>query len=115
MKQMNLCGMTSLKVISGALQSLKKDAKNIYIFQGLTKHCEIMSCTVWWDDVCLSGEIKLPAEYTQEDLSLDTDLQVLLPQRRGLGLCSTALISYLITLHNDLVYAVEKHTGEESG
>lgn len=47
MKQMNLCGTTSLKVISGALQSLKKDAKNIYIFQGLTKHCEIMWCTVF--------------------------------------------------------------------
>ncbi|XP_056587886.1 E3 ubiquitin-protein ligase rnf213-alpha-like [Triplophysa dalaica] len=62
-----------------------------------------------------TGEIKLASEYTQEDLSLDTDLQVLLPQRRGLGLCSTALVSYLISLHNHLVYAVEKHTGEESG
>ncbi|XP_043084874.1 E3 ubiquitin-protein ligase rnf213-alpha-like isoform X2 [Puntigrus tetrazona] len=62
-----------------------------------------------------AGEIKLPAEYTQKDLSLDTDLQVLLPQRRDLGLCSTALVSYLISLHNDLVYTVEKHTGEESG
>ncbi|RXN17930.1 E3 ubiquitin-protein ligase RNF213-alpha-like protein [Labeo rohita] len=61
------------------------------------------------------GEINLPAEYTQKDLSLDTDLEVLLPQRRGLGLCSTALVSYLIALHNDLVYTVEKHTGEESG
>ncbi|XP_016108381.1 E3 ubiquitin-protein ligase rnf213-alpha-like, partial [Sinocyclocheilus grahami] len=60
-------------------------------------------------------EIKLPAEYTQKDLSLDADLQVLLPQRRGLGLCSTALVSYLIALHNDLVYTMEKHTGEESG
>lgn len=66
-------------------------------------------------DLFLSGEIKLPAHYTQEDLGLGTDLQVLLPQRHGLGLCSTALVSYLITLHNDLVYTVEKHTGEESG
>lgn len=65
--------------------------------------------------LCVSGELKLPADYTQEDLGLDADLQVLLPQRHGLGLCSTALVSYLITLHNDLVYAVEKHTGEESG
>ncbi|KTF89403.1 hypothetical protein cypCar_00041441, partial [Cyprinus carpio] len=60
------------------------------------------------------GEIKLPAEYTQEDLGLDADLQVLLPQRHGLGLCSTALVSYLIALHNNLVYTVEKHTREES-
>ncbi|XP_042587954.1 E3 ubiquitin-protein ligase rnf213-alpha-like isoform X2 [Cyprinus carpio] len=62
-----------------------------------------------------TGEIKLPAEYTQEDLGLDADLQVLLPQRHGLGLCSTALVSYLIALHNNLVYTVEKHTREESG
>ncbi|XDV14216.1 hypothetical protein PO909_002393 [Leuciscus waleckii] len=72
-----------------------------------------------WNQIRVSlattGELKLPADYTQEDLGLDTDLQVLLPQRHGLGLCSTALVSYLITLHNDLVYAVEKHTGEESG
>ncbi|XP_051570261.1 E3 ubiquitin-protein ligase rnf213-alpha isoform X1 [Myxocyprinus asiaticus] len=62
-----------------------------------------------------TGEIKLPVEYTQDDLGWDADLQVLLPQRRGLGLCSTALISYLITLHNDLIYTVEKHTREETG
>ncbi|XP_067280905.1 E3 ubiquitin-protein ligase rnf213-alpha isoform X2 [Pseudorasbora parva] len=72
-----------------------------------------------WNQIRVSlantGEIKLPAEYTQDDLDLESDLQVLLPQRHGLGLCSTALVSYLITLHNDLVYAVEKHTGEESG
>ncbi|XP_026134867.1 E3 ubiquitin-protein ligase rnf213-alpha-like isoform X3 [Carassius auratus] len=72
-----------------------------------------------WNQIRVSlantGEIKLPADYTQEDLGLDADLQVLLPQRRGLGLCSTALVSYLINLHNELVYAVEKHTGEESG
>ncbi|KAL1277475.1 hypothetical protein QQF64_024148 [Cirrhinus molitorella] len=62
-----------------------------------------------------TGEIKLPDDYTREDLGLDADLQVLLPQRSGLGLCSTALVSYLITLHNDLIYTVEKYTGEESG
>ncbi|XP_073713018.1 E3 ubiquitin-protein ligase rnf213-alpha-like [Misgurnus anguillicaudatus] len=62
-----------------------------------------------------TGEIKLPSEYTQHDLGLDADLQVLLPQRRGLGLCSTALVSYLIALHNDIIYTVEKHTGEDTG
>lgn len=60
------------------------------------------------------GEIKLPAEYCQEDLDLSADLQVLLPRRQGLGLCATALVSYLIALHNDLVYTVDKHTGEET-
>lgn len=66
--------------------------------------------TVFW----LLGEIKLPAEYCQEELDLNADLQVLLPRRQGLGLCSTALVSYLIALHNDLIYAVDKHTGEET-
>ncbi|XP_073689194.1 E3 ubiquitin-protein ligase rnf213-alpha-like, partial [Garra rufa] len=72
-----------------------------------------------WNQIRVSlattGEIKLPDDYTREDLGLDADLQVLLPQRSGLGLCSTALVSYLITLHNDLIYTVERYTGEESG
>ncbi|XP_049324067.1 E3 ubiquitin-protein ligase rnf213-alpha isoform X2 [Astyanax mexicanus] len=61
-----------------------------------------------------NGEIKLPAEYCQEDLDVSADLQVLLPRRQGRGLCSTALVSYLIALHNELVYTVDKHTGEET-
>ncbi|XP_016095221.1 E3 ubiquitin-protein ligase rnf213-alpha-like isoform X1 [Sinocyclocheilus grahami] len=72
-----------------------------------------------WNQIRVSlattGEIKLPDDYTREDLGLDADMQVLLPQRSGLGLCSTALVSYLITLHNDLIYTVEKYTREESG
>ncbi|XP_043106269.1 E3 ubiquitin-protein ligase rnf213-alpha-like isoform X2 [Puntigrus tetrazona] len=72
-----------------------------------------------WNQIRVSlattGEIKLLDDYTQEDMGLDADMQVLLPQRSGLGLCSTALVSYLITLHNDLVYMVERYTGEESG
>ncbi|KAG7491182.1 hypothetical protein MATL_G00000180 [Megalops atlanticus] len=61
-----------------------------------------------------NGEIKIPAEFCQDDLDLSSDLQVLLPRRQGLGLCSTALVSYLIALHNQLVRAVERHTGEET-
>ncbi|KAM4598338.1 E3 ubiquitin-protein ligase rnf213-alpha-like [Polymixia lowei] len=59
-----------------------------------------------------NGEIKIPAELCQEDLDLTSDFQVLLPRRQGLGLCSTALVSYLIALHNELIYCVDKHTGE---
>ncbi|TRY85502.1 hypothetical protein DNTS_016006 [Danionella cerebrum] len=33
-----------------------------------------------------AGEIRLPDHFTQDDLDLDADLQVLLPQRHGLGL-----------------------------
>ncbi|XP_026862579.2 E3 ubiquitin-protein ligase rnf213-alpha [Electrophorus electricus] len=61
-----------------------------------------------------NGEIKLPAEFCQEDLDLGSDLQVLLPRRQGLGLCSTALVSYLIALHNEMVYTVDKYTNEET-
>uniref|UniRef100_A0A452STR8 Ring finger protein 213 n=1 Tax=Ursus americanus TaxID=9643 RepID=A0A452STR8_URSAM len=55
-----------------------------------------------------SGEIKLPEDYCTADLDMDTDFEVILPRRRGRGLCSTALVSYLIGLHNGIVYAVEK-------
>ncbi|XP_068920216.1 E3 ubiquitin-protein ligase RNF213 isoform X2 [Petaurus breviceps papuanus] len=61
-----------------------------------------------------NGEIKLPKEYCNADLSLEDEFEVLLPRRRGLGLCSTALVSYLIALHNDLVYTVRKYTNESS-
>ncbi|XP_047614339.1 E3 ubiquitin-protein ligase RNF213 isoform X4 [Phacochoerus africanus] len=61
-----------------------------------------------------NGEIKLPAGYCSSDLDLDTDLEVILPRRQGLGLCSTALVSYLISLHNEMVYAVEKLSQEDS-
>ncbi|XP_043855804.1 E3 ubiquitin-protein ligase RNF213 isoform X2 [Dromiciops gliroides] len=61
-----------------------------------------------------NGEIKLPKEYCSADLSLENEFEVLLPRRRGLGLCSTALVSYLIALHNDLVYTVRKYTSENS-
>uniref|UniRef100_A0A803VP92 RING-type E3 ubiquitin transferase n=1 Tax=Ficedula albicollis TaxID=59894 RepID=A0A803VP92_FICAL len=60
-----------------------------------------------------NGEIKLPKGYCDADLSVDSRLEVLLPRRRGLGLCSTALASYLIGLHNDFVHSVNRHTKED--
>ncbi|KFP69204.1 E3 ubiquitin-protein ligase RNF213, partial [Acanthisitta chloris] len=60
-----------------------------------------------------SGDIKLPRGYCDADLTLDTKLEVLLPRRQGLGLCSTALTSYLISLHNDFVHSVNKHIKED--
>ncbi|XP_010854827.1 PREDICTED: E3 ubiquitin-protein ligase RNF213 [Bison bison bison] len=61
-----------------------------------------------------NGEIKLPKDYCSSDLDLDTDLEVILPRRKGRGLCSTALVSYLINLHNEIVYAVEKFSKEDN-
>ncbi|XP_053231504.1 E3 ubiquitin-protein ligase RNF213-like isoform X2 [Podarcis raffonei] len=67
-----------------------------------------------WNKLRLSlethGEIKLPKGYCDTDLTLDSEFEILLPRRRGLGLCSTALASYLIGLHNDFVYAIEGYT-----
>ncbi|XP_025892633.1 E3 ubiquitin-protein ligase RNF213 [Nothoprocta perdicaria] len=61
-----------------------------------------------------NGEIKLPKGYCDADLTLDSKLEVLLPRRQGLGLCSTALASYLISLHNDFIYSVNKYIKEDS-
>ncbi|NXU52564.1 RN213 ligase, partial [Turnix velox] len=60
-----------------------------------------------------NGEIKLPKGYCDADLTLDSKLEILLPRRQGLGLCSTALTSYLIGLHNDFIYSMNKHMKED--
>uniref|UniRef100_A0AAR2M4L8 Ring finger protein 213 n=1 Tax=Pygocentrus nattereri TaxID=42514 RepID=A0AAR2M4L8_PYGNA len=88
------------------LQSQNAGAKQIKIFISTWNQLRVSLAT--------NGEIKLPAEYCQEDLDIKSDLQVLLPRRQGLGLCSTALVSYLVALHNEIVYTVEKYTGEET-
>ncbi|XP_041861895.1 E3 ubiquitin-protein ligase rnf213-alpha-like [Melanotaenia boesemani] len=61
-----------------------------------------------------SNEIKIPEEFCSEDLDLNSDLQYLLPRRQGAGLCATGLVSYLVSLQNELMYAVDSHTGEDS-
>ncbi|XP_041633633.1 E3 ubiquitin-protein ligase rnf213-alpha isoform X2 [Cheilinus undulatus] len=80
------------------------------------KHIKIFLTT--WNQLRVSlatnGEIKIPADLCELDLNLKSDFKVLLPRRQGPGLCSTALVSYLIALHNDLIYCVDKHTGEET-
>ncbi|XP_041812142.1 E3 ubiquitin-protein ligase rnf213-alpha [Chelmon rostratus] len=80
------------------------------------KHIKIFLTT--WNQLRVSletnGEIKIPVEFCKMDLGLNSDFKVLLPRRQGPGLCSTALVNYLIALHNDLVYCVDKHTGEET-
>ena len=57
--------------------------------------------------------MKIPEEFCGKDLDLSSDLQYLLPRRQGAGLCATALLSHLLSLHNELVYAVERHTQED--
>ncbi|XP_041073204.1 E3 ubiquitin-protein ligase rnf213-alpha-like [Carcharodon carcharias] len=62
-----------------------------------------------------NGAIKIPEEYCALDLDMQNcRLEVLLPRRQNLGLCSTALVSYLIALQNDSVYTVEKYTSKST-
>ncbi|XP_078081837.1 E3 ubiquitin-protein ligase rnf213-beta [Mustelus asterias] len=62
-----------------------------------------------------NGAIKIPEEYCAFDLDMQNcELEVLLPRRQKLGLCSTALVSYLIALQNDFVYTVEKYTSKST-
>ncbi|XP_038571429.1 E3 ubiquitin-protein ligase rnf213-alpha-like isoform X2 [Micropterus salmoides] len=61
-----------------------------------------------------SHEMKIPDQFCSDDLDLNSDLQYLLPRRQGPGLCATGLVSYLVALHNELVNAVDNHTGEDS-
>ncbi|XP_040919421.1 E3 ubiquitin-protein ligase rnf213-alpha isoform X2 [Toxotes jaculatrix] len=101
------CGTISEFLLSQKSASLKTwYEKYIKIFLTTWNQLRVSLAT--------NGEIKIPAEFCQKDLDLNTDFRVLLPRRQGPGLCSTALVSYLIALHNDLVYCVDKHTGEET-
>ncbi|XP_048410924.2 E3 ubiquitin-protein ligase rnf213-alpha-like isoform X2 [Stegostoma tigrinum] len=79
-----------------------------------------ISCFIYvWNQLrtflATNGEIKIPEEYCSFDLDMkNCRLEVLLPRRQNLGLCSTALISYLIALHNKFVYIVEKYTSKST-
>ncbi|XP_034566958.1 E3 ubiquitin-protein ligase rnf213-alpha [Notolabrus celidotus] len=90
--------------------------KAVFLRAWYEKHIKIFLKT--WNQLRVSlatnGEIKIPADLCERDLDVHSDFKVLLPRRQGPGLCSTALVSYLIALHNDLVYCVDKHTGEET-
>ncbi|XP_034144887.1 E3 ubiquitin-protein ligase rnf213-alpha isoform X2 [Esox lucius] len=61
-----------------------------------------------------TNEMKIPEEFWREDLDLDSDLVYLVPRRQGPGLCSTALLSHLVTLHNELVHSVDRHTRDDT-
>ncbi|XP_047672985.1 E3 ubiquitin-protein ligase rnf213-alpha-like isoform X3 [Tachysurus fulvidraco] len=59
-------------------------------------------------------EVNVPGDYCSVDLDENSELQVLIPRRQGAGLCATALLSYLVSLHNQLVSAASQHTGENN-
>nr|XP_043906230.1 E3 ubiquitin-protein ligase rnf213-alpha isoform X2 [Solea senegalensis] len=100
----------------GTIAEFLNSQKAVKLKTWYEKYINIFLTT--WNQLRVSlatnGEIKIPPECTEKDLDINSDFKVLLPRRQGPGLCSTALVSYLIALHNDLVYCVDKHTGEET-
>ncbi|XP_069916285.1 E3 ubiquitin-protein ligase RNF213 isoform X2 [Oryctolagus cuniculus] len=96
--------------IRGFLSSQASDGRQHQLHQQITVFLST------WNKLRRSlgtnGEIKLPEDYCRSDLDLDSDFGVVLPRRRGLGLCATALVSYLISLHNGMVCTVEKFSQE---
>ncbi|XP_063327964.1 E3 ubiquitin-protein ligase rnf213-alpha [Pelmatolapia mariae] len=104
------------ELTEGSIAEFLRNQKAVSLETWYEKHIRIFLAT--WNQLRVSlatnGEIKIPAEFCQNDLDLNSDFRVLLPRRHGPGLCSTALVSYLIALHNDIIYCVDKHTGEET-
>lgn len=102
--------------LCGTIAEFLQSQKAVSLKAWYEKHIKIF-LTVWNQlrlFLATNGELKLPTEFCEKDLDTDCDFKLLLPSRCGPGLCSTALVSYLIALHNDLVYSVDKLTGEET-
>ncbi|XP_025032245.1 E3 ubiquitin-protein ligase RNF213-like, partial [Python bivittatus] len=59
-----------------------------------------------------NGEIKLPKDYCSMDRTVKDTFEILLPRRRGLGLCATSLVSYLVQLHNDFVNTIIDYSAD---
>ncbi|XP_072299402.1 E3 ubiquitin-protein ligase rnf213-alpha-like [Eucyclogobius newberryi] len=102
--------------LGGTIAEFLQNQRSVSLRAWYENHIKIVLTT--WNQLRVflanNGEIKLPPDLCMRDLDLSSDFRVLLPGRRGPGLCSTALVSYLIALHNDLVYSVDKLTGEET-
>ncbi|XP_072299387.1 E3 ubiquitin-protein ligase rnf213-alpha-like [Eucyclogobius newberryi] len=102
--------------LGGTIAEFLQNQRSVSLRTWYENHIKIVLTT--WNQLRVflanNGEIKLPPDLCMRDLDLSCDFRVLLPGRRGPGLCSTALVSYLIALHNDLVYSVDKLTGEET-
>ncbi|XP_066519298.1 E3 ubiquitin-protein ligase rnf213-alpha-like [Hoplias malabaricus] len=79
--------------------------KRIHIFLSLWNKLRVSLATY---------EVNVPGDYCSLDLDMGSELQVLVPRRQGAGLCATALLSYLVFLHNQLVSAADKHSREHN-
>ncbi|CAL9693293.1 unnamed protein product [Knipowitschia caucasica] len=102
--------------LSGTIADFLEGQQSVSLKAWYEKHIKIVLNT--WNELrvflATNGDIKLPPSFCEKDLDRRSDFRVLLPSRRGPGLCSTALVSYLIFLQNDLLYSVDRLTGEDT-
>lgn len=59
------------------------------------------------------GRIYVPREYCQETISSNSCLAMLLPSLRGQGLCSYALVHFLLMKQNEFLQQYYHITGKE--
>ncbi|XP_008404832.1 E3 ubiquitin-protein ligase rnf213-alpha-like isoform X1 [Poecilia reticulata] len=100
--------------IDGSISDFLQNQKGSQMRSWYEKHIKIFLQT--WNLLRVhvtTNELKIPEEFCSTDLDLSSPLQYLLPRRQGPGLCATGLVSYLVTLQNELVNAVHRHSGEE--
>ncbi|XP_043986389.1 E3 ubiquitin-protein ligase rnf213-alpha-like [Gambusia affinis] len=98
--------------IVGSISDFLENQKGSQMRPWYEKHIKIFLQT--WNLLRVpvtTNELKIPEEFCSTDLDMSSPLQYLLPRRQGPGLCATGLVSYLVTLQNELVNAV--HSGEE--
>ncbi|XP_078510203.1 E3 ubiquitin-protein ligase RNF213 isoform X2 [Lissotriton helveticus] len=109
-KRFQNCIDIDFKKITEFLSNIRSDGMRSVIEGRITKFL------IAWNELRSSletnGEIKLPKGVCDTTLTMESDFDILLPRRQGPGLCATALVSYLISIHNDFVYTVEKYTNE---
>ncbi|XP_032428579.1 E3 ubiquitin-protein ligase rnf213-alpha-like isoform X2 [Xiphophorus hellerii] len=100
--------------IVGSISDFLENQKGSQMRPWYEKHIKIFLQT--WNLLRVhvtTNELKIPEEFCSTDLDMNSPLQYLLPRRQGPGLCATGLVSYLVTLQNELVNAVHRHSGEE--
>ena len=60
-----------------------------------------------------TGRLRPPSDLCEMSMDNSRPLAVLLPSTSGLGICSTALVFFLTTLHNEFNERYQNLTGGE--
>ncbi|XP_063296797.1 E3 ubiquitin-protein ligase RNF213-like [Pelobates fuscus] len=101
---------TNQQTIQDFLNNINSEGTKHILLKGIEQF--ILAWNHLKQSLQFNGEIKLSQD-TCVDLTMSSDVSFLLPRRHEKGLCATALVNYLITLHNSLVNAIKNFTKEE--